>query len=409
VHGTEFTDHLIGTSAHDFVLAGAGNDRIDSTGGHDVVNAQEGDDSISAGPGDDWIAAGAGTDVMRGGLGRDLYLYARGDGADIVEEQGAAGEVDSILFAGDIAASEVSVARTGGDLVLALGTSTESITVRDWFAADTMRVERVAFNDGTVWDAAALAGFAGETLPAPAPVEPELPAEPAVSVPPLPPVVTVPPGDPSTGDPLTPEPASPPPAGIPGSETPAASAPAGAPSAVPFILPAAASAASSTPMAEASPGEPGAPAPSVPSTAESSGASSAVAGTPATLETLAAAGFVSPGRPAAGSTELATETIAPETVSPEETTPAETAFGGEPPSAMAAYWRWMHARLEAHLDETEVEDLGAPPLYDYRPLAQSFSEGLPALVPARTVGIRDRAAFEARTFDGLRDGFARLG
>jgi hypothetical protein len=93
----------------------------------------------------------------------------------------------------------------------------------------------------------------------------------------------------------------------------------------------------------------------------------------------------------------------------DEATSAETMADAGPSDAIAAYWRWMHARVEAHLEETEVEDLGAPPLYDYRPLAHSFSEGLPALAPVRSVGIRDRTALDARTFDGLRDGFARLG
>jgi hypothetical protein len=129
--------------------------------------------------------------------------------------------------------------------------------------------------------------------------------------------------------------------------------------------------------------------------------------TQATIESLAAAGFVSPGRPSAAA-ESDAETIEVETP-PSEEAPADSVPDGDTSAAMAAYWRWMHARLEQHLEETQVDDLGAPAMPPYRPIAFSWSSALDALEPARSVGIREQAAFDAHAFNGLRDGFVNLG
>jgi hypothetical protein len=137
-------------------------------------------------------------------------------------------------------------------------------------------------------------------------------------------------------------------------------------------------------------------------------ASTVHAGPAATIETLAASGFVSPGRPAAVSAEAITESIDPE--APAESSPGADPVADSPaPDAMASYWRWMHARLDAHFAASDVDDLGAPPVHEYVAAASAYGDALQALAPSRTVGIRDRGAFDTRVFDGLGEGFARLG
>jgi hypothetical protein len=37
------------------------------------------------------------------------------------------------------------------------------------------------------------------------------------------------------------------------------------------------------------------------------------------------------------------------------------------------------------------------------------ASGLEALAPSRSIGIRERSVFDARAFDGLREGFVHLG
>jgi hypothetical protein len=149
------------------------------------------------------------------------------------------------------------------------------------------------------------------------------------------------------------------------------------------------------------------------SAGEASGAPLTLNAAPSTFESLAAEGFVSPGRALgqAGDSShdaLPSEMVAPDAL-PFEDAASEAVAQDESSAAIAAYWKWMHERLTAHLEETEIDDLGAPPLYEYRSLGLFHTEGTEALAPSRAVGIRDRAAFEARTFEGLRDGFAMLG
>ncbi|MGH8637473.1 MAG: hypothetical protein ACREUZ_10110, partial [Burkholderiales bacterium] len=178
---------------------------------------------------------------------------------------------------------------------------------------------------------------------------------------------------------------------------------------MPVLEPASTTAVSARPKSAATaPGEFSEPALGSPSAAETTSSPSALGITEATIESLAAAGFVSPGRPSAVPAATSAETIEAETP-PSEEMPAESLPEADGSAAMAAYWRWMHARLDAHLEETQVDDLGAPAMHSYRPVAFSWGGALDALEPSRSVGIRERAAFDARAFDGLRDGFVNLG
>jgi hypothetical protein len=137
----------------------------------------------------------------------------------------------------------------------------------------------------------------------------------------------------------------------------------------------------------------------------------------AAFDTLAAAGFVSPGRPSPPGVEETVESVSePLDAAPpaegievaaldERDEPADAA--GAP--AIAAYWRWMHARLDEHFARTESEDFGAPSIDPYRLPALGLGDAAEGLAPMRALGVRDRTAFESRPFEGLRDGFARLG
>jgi hypothetical protein len=108
--------------------------------------------------------------------------------------------------------------------------------------------------------------------------------------------------------------------------------------------------------------------------------------------------------------DAATEPAAPERVAPEASDSAPEPPPEAPGESYAAYWRWMHAQLDAHLEQGDADDLGSPP----PPLPRlAFSaasrDPLQALAPSTAVGIRDREAFSARAFQGLSDGITRLG
>lgn len=70
----------------DLVLGGAGHDLIRGGAGEDTLDGGEGSDKINGGSGDDLIAGGTGYDILRGGHGNDTFLFATGDGYDLIKD-----------------------------------------------------------------------------------------------------------------------------------------------------------------------------------------------------------------------------------------------------------------------------------------------------------------------------------
>ena len=67
------------------------------TAGNDVIEASFGNDTIIGGRGDD---------VVSGGQGADTYVYALGDGNDIIKDIGTDGAIDTLRFT-DLNAADV--------------------------------------------------------------------------------------------------------------------------------------------------------------------------------------------------------------------------------------------------------------------------------------------------------------
>lgn len=113
------------------------------------LTGSAGADTISGTPLGETLGGGAGADTLSGGNGGDTYLYARGDGADVIIDAGANG-VDQLRLGASIVATGVSVRKgtDANDLVLDLGAG-DTVTVRGYFAGQV--VEQVVFADGVVW------------------------------------------------------------------------------------------------------------------------------------------------------------------------------------------------------------------------------------------------------------------
>ncbi|MHB1214728.1 MAG: VCBS domain-containing protein [Thiobacillus sp.] len=111
------------------------------------------DNQIVGGAGNDLLTGAGGNDMLEGGTGNDTYVFAKGFGIDqVFDESGAA---DSILITEDITPSDLTLARSGNDLLIGFIDSTDQMRVVDWFVAgDT--IETVEFCDGEVFDHAAI-------------------------------------------------------------------------------------------------------------------------------------------------------------------------------------------------------------------------------------------------------------
>ena len=86
LYGGEGNDQLLGGVGNDLLDGGAGNDKLFGGPGHDTLSGGAGNDSLAgdAGSGSRLIG-GAGNDVMGGGVGADVFVFAKGDGADVVK------------------------------------------------------------------------------------------------------------------------------------------------------------------------------------------------------------------------------------------------------------------------------------------------------------------------------------
>ena len=160
---------IISADGSNLIHAGAGNDQIITTWGAD---------NIDAGAGDDIIRAGGGGNTIRGGLGNDQtindqwsddrYLFARGDGQDVMLDGGGQ---DSLTLE-NVTSDQLWFSQNGNDLELSVIGTQDHITLQNWYLGgqypgSQYHMEQFKTSDGkTLLDSqvqnlvSAMAGFA---------------------------------------------------------------------------------------------------------------------------------------------------------------------------------------------------------------------------------------------------------
>ncbi|MBI5898513.1 MAG: RTX toxin, partial [Rhodocyclales bacterium] len=135
----------------------AGADALYGTTDDDALLGFAGDDSLMAHAGNDTLDGGSGNDLLDGGVGNDAYLFARGYGQDTITDHDTTdGNNDTIRLAVDVAPGDVTLLRDTSSLYLKINGSSDTITVQGWYADPANRVERIEFDNGTVWDGAVM-------------------------------------------------------------------------------------------------------------------------------------------------------------------------------------------------------------------------------------------------------------
>ena len=187
VNGDQGSDRLIAIGHNNIVNGGAGNDRIAARGINNTFNGGDGNDSIRAygvdstlngdagddvlyangdnntlngGDGDDRLIAratatnttfngGAGDDKITGSSNNDTYLFTAGDGHDtIIEQDHEIGGTDSLQFGEGIEADDLWFERATNDLQITIYNSDDSVTIKDWYADDSHKIEALKLNSG---------------------------------------------------------------------------------------------------------------------------------------------------------------------------------------------------------------------------------------------------------------------
>ena len=163
VLGSSNADTFTGGTGNDYLFGGGGNDAIGGEAGNDYVRGGAGNDTLYGGIGDDTLRGDAGNDTLYGGdlfgnsSGSDTYVFARGDGQDtIIDCDTDTTTADTIRLLG-IDPSEVQLVREIGsngastNLLLKIANSTDQIRVTNHFAYSANAIERIVFDDGTIW------------------------------------------------------------------------------------------------------------------------------------------------------------------------------------------------------------------------------------------------------------------
>ncbi len=185
-------DFVVDISQIDHAQTGtAANDTISAAQGQaSWLAGGDGNDILNGSSGNDVLMGGSGNDTLNGGAGDDVYIVARGDGADVINDSGStavgtsttAPGGDKLLFDTGITVEDLVLERVGNDLEVHIGDSanmttplnamTDTVTVQSWGTAAN-RVELFQFADGMDFDFSSLANTylgadltgAGTTVP----------------------------------------------------------------------------------------------------------------------------------------------------------------------------------------------------------------------------------------------------
>lgn len=154
--GTVWTQSDIYNKAHE--ISGSSDDNYLSAydEGEFTLNGLEGNDNLTGGVADDILAGGTGSDILQGAGGNDKYIFALGDGQDVITDTVGG---NRIQFGEDILPDDIAIrqyAHSSG-----VGTRTEisiiGTTDRITIEKDSQIAEFV-FANGTIWDATDIAG-----------------------------------------------------------------------------------------------------------------------------------------------------------------------------------------------------------------------------------------------------------
>ncbi|MEO7178924.1 MAG: calcium-binding protein, partial [Allosphingosinicella sp.] len=131
----------------------AGDDTLVGTTLTDVLYGEDGDDILQGGANMDQLAGGAGNDLLIGGAGGDYYIFNRGDGNDIIRDEGGPGAGDRIHIGGGLNRADTTVALSsdGISYILYFDGGEESVTLYGAASGDPRyKIEMIEFYWGSM-------------------------------------------------------------------------------------------------------------------------------------------------------------------------------------------------------------------------------------------------------------------
>lgn len=136
LYGGNDTDQLEGGEGDDRLAGGGGRDLLKGTAGDDRLKGGGGDDKLAGGVGDDEVTGGTGDDWLSGGTGADRFVFAAGDGRDVISDfrSGEDHIAFDVLDGGGL--KILDVVQAGHDVVITYGEAGDAIILQDTRVTD---------------------------------------------------------------------------------------------------------------------------------------------------------------------------------------------------------------------------------------------------------------------------------
>ncbi len=126
IRGDGGKDLILGKAGNDTIFGGGGQDNLHGQTGDDDLSGQGGGDRLSGGAGDDRLNGGGGDDRLNGGSGNDTFIFADGDGDDVIEDFKATSNAEKIDLGAVTAINNIAqlngaASQVGADVLIDTG------------------------------------------------------------------------------------------------------------------------------------------------------------------------------------------------------------------------------------------------------------------------------------------------
>ena len=138
--------YTLGSNVENLTLTGIGAINGTGSGLNNTLVGNSANNTLSGVGGSDTLRGGLGNDTVNGGSGNDTFLFGRGDGQDLVQDNG--GTADTLLYDAGINPLDLVISRQANDLRLTIHGSSDRITVQNWYVGTTNRTETIQAGNG---------------------------------------------------------------------------------------------------------------------------------------------------------------------------------------------------------------------------------------------------------------------
>jgi Ca2+-binding RTX toxin-like protein len=152
--------YMLGANVENLVLLASAANGTGNTL-NNVITGNASDNVLDGGAGNDTLDGRTGNDTFKGGVGSDVYLFAAGDGRDVILEAANGSDIDTVRFASGVLPTQVSLIRAGNDMLVRLASGDE-LRVTGQYAGTG--IEKIEFAGGTVWGASEIANAMWEAI-----------------------------------------------------------------------------------------------------------------------------------------------------------------------------------------------------------------------------------------------------